>query len=549
MAFSRRSMMLGTAAGGAALTLAACGGDSDDGGNGGGEGGGGGGVILLNGTEPQNPLHTLNTNEVGGGRILDNLYAKLIHYTPEGEPENEMAESIDTEDSQNFTITIAEGWTFTNGDPVTAQSFVDAWNYGANGANGQYASSFFESIEGYAEISGADADPEATLTGLEVVDEKTFTVALSSPQADFPIRLGYTAFAPLPQAFYDDSEAFGEMPIGNGPYKLVEWNHNQNAVLEVNPDYTGPRTPANDGLEFVFYQDQETAYNDLLSGGLDVIDAIPPSALASFETELEDRAVNQPVAVNDTITIHVDDPNFSGEAGALRRRAISHAINRAEICEAIFASTRSPATDFTTPVMNGYSESIAGNEVLEFDEAKANELWEEAEAIQPFEGAFTIAYNADGGHQEWVEAVTNSVSNALGIEASGNSYPDFKSLRDDVTNRTMEGAFRTGWQSDYPSMFNFLSALYTSAAAEGRGSNDGDYMNPEFDEALGDALSATEEEESFSLGQKSQEILFQDLPAIPLWFRNVAAGSAGTVENVVFSWNSQPVWHQISKVS
>src|SRR5690625_2131611 len=126
--------------------------------------------------------------------------------------------------------------------------------------------------------------------------------------------------------------------------------------------------------------------------------------------------------------------------------------------------------------MNGYSDSIPGNEVLEFDEAKAKELWEQAEEIQPFEGAFTISYNADGGHQEWVDALANSVSNVLGIEASGNSYPDFKSLRDEVTDRTMEGAFRTGWQSDYPSMFNFLSALYTTASAEGRGSNDGDYM-------------------------------------------------------------------------
>src|SRR5690625_2297724 len=139
---------------------------------------------------------------------------------------------------------------------VTAQSFVDAWNYGANGANGQYASSFFEAIEGYADISDADADPEATLSGLEVVDDLTFTVTLSSPQADFPVRLGYTAFSPLPQAFFDDPEAFGESPIGNGPYQLVEWNHNQNAVLEVNPDYAGPRTPANDGLAFVFYQDR-----------------------------------------------------------------------------------------------------------------------------------------------------------------------------------------------------------------------------------------------------------------------------------------------------
>src|SRR5699024_10219965 len=270
---------------------------------------------------------------------------------------------------------------------------------------------------------------------------------------------------------------------------------------EVNPDYAGPLTPANDGLEFVFYQDQETAYNDLLSDGLDVIDQDPPSALSSFEDDLGERAINEPVAVHDTITIHMAHQLFSGQNGALRRQAISHAINREEICEAIYAGTREPMTDFTTPVMNGYSESIAGNEVLEFDEAKAQQLWEQAEEIEPFEGPFTIAYNADGGHQEWVDAVANSIRNTLGIEASGDSYPDFKSLRDEVTDRTIEGAFRTGWQSDYPSMFNFLSALYTSSSAEGRGSNDGDYMNPEFDEALGAALSATEEEESFELGQ------------------------------------------------
>lgn len=553
MAISRRSMILGTAASGtAALTLAACGGD--DGGNGGGgngsdNGGGGdtGAIVMINGTEPQNPLHTTNTNEVGGGKILQNLFSGLVYYDAEGTPQNEMAESIQTEDSQNYTITIADGWTFTNGDPVTAQNFVDAWNYGANGANGQYSSYFFESIDGYADISGKDADASATLSGLEVIDDRTFTVKLSSPQSDFPTRLGYTAYSPLPQAFFDDPEAFGEEPIGNGPYKLVAWNHNQNAELEVNPDYNGPRKPENGGLDFVFYQDQETAYNDLLSGGLDVIDAIPPSALSSFESELGERAVNQPAAGNATITIHVDDPNFSGEAGTLRRKAISRAINRPEICEAIYGGTRTAATDFTTPVVNGYSDSIPGNEVLEFDEAEAKKLWDEAEAIQPFEGSFSLSYNADGGHQEWVDAVCNSIRNVLGIEAAGNSYPDFKSLRDDVTARTIEGAFRTGWQADYPSMYNFLGPLYTSAAADGQGSNDADYKNPEFDEALLAGLSATDEEESYTLGQKAQEILFQDLPSIPLWFNNVAGGYAETVENVVFGWDSQPIYHQITK--
>lgn len=83
MAISRRSMMLGTAASGAAaLTLAACGSDGDGGetgGGGGAEGGaGGGGPILANGTEPQNPLIPTNTNEVGGGRIVQNIFAGLV---------------------------------------------------------------------------------------------------------------------------------------------------------------------------------------------------------------------------------------------------------------------------------------------------------------------------------------------------------------------------------------------------------------------------------------------------------------------------------------
>src|SRR5699024_1613267 len=227
----------------------------------------------------------------------------------------------------------------------------------------------------------------------------------------------------------------------------------------------------------------ENADNELRAGGVDVLAYLGPSALGSFESELGERAINQPAAGDWTFTIHMEDPDFSGEAGRLRRQAISMAIDRQEISEAIYAGTRPPATDFTTPVVNGFSEDIPGSEVLTFDEERAKELWDEAEEMQPFEGPFTLAYNADGGHQEWVDAVCNSLRNVLGIEASGNSYPDLKSLRDDVTSRTIEGAFRTGWQADYPSMYNFLSALYTSAAAERRRSNDGDDMNTEFDDS------------------------------------------------------------------
>ena len=60
------------------------------------------------------------------------------------------AESIESADGQHYTVTLAGGWTFTDGTPVTARSFVDAWNYGALSTNAQLQSSFFDPIEGRA---------------------------------------------------------------------------------------------------------------------------------------------------------------------------------------------------------------------------------------------------------------------------------------------------------------------------------------------------------------------------------------------------------------
>ncbi|WP_235500992.1 ABC transporter substrate-binding protein, partial [Agreia sp. Leaf244] len=126
-----------------------------------------------------------------------------------------VAESIETDDAQNYTIKIKPGLKFTNGDPVDANSFVDAWQYGALLSNAQLSSYFFEDIEGFS------YDADSPLTGLKVVDDTTFTVALTSPKSDFPLRLGYSAFYPLPKTAFEDMAAFGENPIGNGPYMLA----------------------------------------------------------------------------------------------------------------------------------------------------------------------------------------------------------------------------------------------------------------------------------------------------------------------------------------
>src|SRR5690606_3153814 len=131
--------------------------------------------------------------------------------------------------------------------PVTAASFVDAWNFGAAAKNAQLNSYFFESIKGFDEVNKEGSKKEE-MEGLKVVDDTTFTVELSQPESDFPLRLGYTAFMPLPEAAFEDPKAFGEKPVGNGPYKLTEWNHDVNLKLDVNESYDGPRKAANGGI-------------------------------------------------------------------------------------------------------------------------------------------------------------------------------------------------------------------------------------------------------------------------------------------------------------
>ena len=169
------------------------------------------------------------------------------------------------------------------------------------------------------------------------------------------------------------------------------------------------------------------------------------------------------------------------------------AINRENICKKVLNGTGTPAADFTSPLTPGYSDSLKGSGNLKYNEKKAKELWAKANAISPWtsDDKLTFAYNADGGHEVIYTAVVNSINNVLGAGvAATNPYPTFNDFRTAVSDRKVNGAFRSGWQPDYPSAENYLVQNFASAAADGNGSNDGDYKNPEFD-ALCDKAAAS----------------------------------------------------------
>ncbi len=71
-----------------------------------------------------------------------------------------------------------------------------------------------------------EGGPVTTLSGLRIIDDLTFEVELAQADPEFPLRLAYAAYFPLPSVFYDDPAAFDEAPIGNGPFMMDgAWEH------------------------------------------------------------------------------------------------------------------------------------------------------------------------------------------------------------------------------------------------------------------------------------------------------------------------------------
>jgi oligopeptide transport system substrate-binding protein len=215
----------------AVMLIAGCSSGSSSSGSGGSGGSGNAnGAITVWGSQPENPLVPSNTNETGGGNVLDSLFTGLVKYNVDtAKPEMAVADSITTNDAQNYDVKLKTGWTFHDGTPVDAASFVDAWNWGAYGPNGALNSSFFEKIKGYDEVNPSapagspkgtkpPAPTAKTMSGLTVVSPSEFKIALSAPFSPFQASLGYTAFSPLPKSFFADTTAFGRKPIGDGPF-------------------------------------------------------------------------------------------------------------------------------------------------------------------------------------------------------------------------------------------------------------------------------------------------------------------------------------------
>ncbi|MCW7991435.1 peptide ABC transporter substrate-binding protein, partial [Streptomyces platensis subsp. clarensis] len=359
----------------------------------------------------------------------------------------------------------------------------------------------------------------------------------------FPDTLGYAAFAPLPQAFYDDHAGWLSKPVGNGPYTVDSYAKGSQMVLKKWDAYPGADKAQNGGITLKVYTDNNTAYTDLTAGNLDLVDDVPASQLKNVSADLGDRYINTPAGIIQTLSFPFYDPAWNKPGQEKLRTGLSMAIDREQITETIFQKTRTPAQDCTSPVLgaDGGFKDICGSSCV-YNPTEAKKLVAEGGGIPG--GTMKISYNADtGSHKEWVDAVCNSINRALGNNKAcvGNPIGTFADYRNQVTQSKLDGPFRAGWQMDYPLIQNFLQPLYYTGAS----SNDGKYTNPEFDKLVNQANAETDTTKAVGLFQQAETVLKNDMGAIPLWYQNGSAGYSDRVENVMLNPFSVPVYDQI----
>jgi oligopeptide transport system substrate-binding protein len=521
------------AAGLVALALAAGG---CSGGGGDGDKGGGSGAPKTFTVANSEPTHLTPgaANDSYSIHVVNALFDRLTKLDPSGKVVNEQAESITSTDQKKWTIKVRPGLTFHNGEPVTAQSYVDAWNAAAYGPNGWDNNYYFENIKGYDALNPEDPDGDdgpkeapkpktEKLSGLKVVDGQTFTVTLTGPFSQFPLTLAFTGFAPMPKAAFNDLKAYDQRPIGTGPFMITGsgWQHNRQITLKKFAGYKGDRPAHSDGLTFKIYASRDTAYTDLVAGRVDILETIPPAKTAEAKRLLGKRFVTTPSGTMDYLEFPMYDKRFQNRD---LRYAISMAINRRAIVDAVFNSAFNPTGSIVSPIVPGFRPNACGPPCT-YLPRQAKDYFDKAGG---FTGTLELWFsNADPSYEQWMTDVANGLKQVLGIKDIKFRKVPVADYLSNLTDHKATGPYRANWVMDYPSAENYLTTRCSDA-------NRMAYNGKACMSLINKGNEATSLNASVGYYQQAEKALLKDLPITPLWNWQDEQGYSKRVGNVHF---------------
>ncbi|MGI9598469.1 MAG: peptide ABC transporter substrate-binding protein, partial [Acidimicrobiales bacterium] len=371
-----------------------------------------------------------------------------------------------------------------------------------------------------------EAMAEGGLSGLTVVDDLTFTVELESADAEFPLQLSYNAYYPMPSVALEDPAAFEEAPIGNGPFEIDgTWDHDISIKVVPYADYAGTDSADVSSVTFNIYEDSTTTgYLDLQAGVNDFVTLVPAEQTAAAREEFGDRFAESA----NTGFYYYGFPSYLDDQYPLElRRALSMALDRQLLIDAILDGSRLPAHSVIPPSLTGARDEVCDS--WNFDPEGAQAAFAEFGGLEALgDDPLIVWFNTSASHEQIAEAVTGQWRDVLGIENIEFQNLEFSEYLPLLDNQEVTGVFRLGWGMDYPSPLNFLEPLYASYNAPPVGSNNTNYNSDVFDQAIADGKAAVAVEGNLADGvpfyQAAEDQLCADAQVMPIYFsKNIYA--------------------------
>jgi oligopeptide transport system substrate-binding protein len=419
-------------------------------------------------------------------------------------------------DATQWTFHLRQGTKFSNGEEVTADSFVrgatrstspDLYN------NPDGLGYHLAGVKGTAEHAAGKSD---NLPGVEAVDKYTLRFTLISADAEFAVKAGHLPFYPVPSdaAIKAQKPSWAENPIGNGPYKMKgPWQHNQMIELVRNDSYYGQK-PYLDEVRFVISPDQDTSYVNWQAGNLDWTRIPPPKLREAREQNPGNYLVRDMAGIN-YLAFTLKHPPMDNK---LFRQAVSMSVDRKAINNAVFFGLNTSAAGVVPQLMPGSRVKGASGpcKYCKYDPAQAKELFKQSGVKID---KLTMYFNAGAGHDEWMQAAAQQIATNLGIKVEAVAATTQFTGSGGYTGWVKTGApaslDRLGWGMDYPTPDNFLYPLLYSSSAD----NKANYENPAYDKLIDNARKETDADARVKLYQQAEDFALEDMPIVPMWWR------------------------------
>ncbi|SKC92513.1 peptide ABC transporter substrate-binding protein [Maledivibacter halophilus] len=469
------------------------------------------------GADPET-LDPNRASENVGLTVLGNTFEGLVRLDDNSKAEPGMAEKWDiNEDATEFTFYLRDDAKWSDGKPVTAHDFKYSWVRALKpetASDYAYQLYYIKNAEKFFNGEATEED-----LGIEVIDDKTIKVNLEGPTGWMEQIFAFQTLFPVRKDIVEaDPEGWALKPetlISNGPFKIVEWSHNEMIKMVPNEHYWNREAVKLDEFNMTLINENSTALAAYESGQLDAIDDVPRSEIPRLQSEEEGFMI-----LPDISTFYF---TFNNEVEPLNdekvRKALSYSIDRRAIVDTVLQGGETPATGIVPYGINYGGEDfreVGGNYGIDPEGAKVEEarkLLEEA-GYPNGEGfpTLTISYNTDENNKKLAETIQEMWNKNLNISVEL-SNQEWKVHLIKLESYDYEIG-RISWGADYVHPMTFIDLFLSDS-----GNNYTGWGSEEYDNLVRLAKSETDSKKVNEYMHKAEDILMERMAIMPIYYR------------------------------